>query len=78
MVQPWDILVWRCSRLLIIGAIKTSPTSDDTTSYKIVAFRKAGIKVLDHIGYIGEDMRVLMKEFKQKKKNELATKKPVT
>jgi hypothetical protein len=59
-----------------LGAIKTSSTSDDTTSYKIVAFRKAGIRVLDHIGYIGEDMRVLMKEFKEKKKKDnLATKK---
>jgi hypothetical protein len=34
---------------------------------KIRAFRKAGIKVLDHIGYIGDEMRELLKEFKRNK-----------
>jgi hypothetical protein len=29
-------------------------------------FREEGIKVLDHIGNIGEEMRDLLEEFKQK------------
>jgi hypothetical protein len=48
------------------GAIKDSTKSNDDTARKIRVFREEGIKVLDHIGNIGEEMRDLLKEFKQK------------
>ena len=41
--------------------------NDDDTISKIRAYRKEGIKVLDHIGYIGDEMRTLLKEFKESK-----------
>jgi hypothetical protein len=48
------------------GAIKDRiDRNDDDTTSKIRAYRKEGIKVLDHIGYIGDEMRTLLKEFKQ-------------
>jgi succinyl-CoA synthetase alpha subunit len=50
------------------GAIKDrSNRNDDATISKIRAYRKQGIKVLDHIGYIGDEMRELLKKFKEKK-----------
>jgi len=50
---------------VIEGAIKDRvDRRDDTTTSKIRAYRKEGIKVLDHIGYIGDEMRKLLKEFK--------------
>lgn len=53
---------------LIEGAIKDRvDRRDDSTTSKIRAFRKEGIKVLDHIGYIGDEMRKLLKEFKENK-----------
>jgi succinyl-CoA synthetase alpha subunit len=50
------------------GAIKDrTDRNDDDTISKIRAYRKEGIKVLDHIGYIGDEMRTLLKEFKENK-----------
>ena len=49
------------------GAIKDSFDSKDETMHKIRAFRRANIKVLDHIGYIGDEMKELLKAFKQRK-----------
>lgn len=46
--------------MLISGAIKDSPESHDAAIDKIREFKRAGIKVLDHIGYIGEEMKKLM------------------
>jgi hypothetical protein len=48
------------------GAIKDSFDSKDETMHKIRAFRLANIKVLDHIGYIGDEMKELLKAFKQR------------
>jgi hypothetical protein len=52
---------------LIKGAIMDGPTrttlrwsGPDSTMEKIKVFRKNGIKVLDHIGNIGEEMRLLL------------------
>jgi succinyl-CoA synthetase alpha subunit len=53
--------------LLTKGAIEDSFDSKDATKHKIRAFRRANIKVLDHIGYIGEEMKELLKAFKEKK-----------
>jgi len=53
-----------CKYCLSEGAIKDSRDSNDGAIDKIRAFRKAGIKVLDHIGYIGEEMRELLTEFR--------------
>lgn len=50
------------------GAIKDrAGRNDDATISKIRAYRKEGIKVLDHIGYIGDEMRTLLKWFKENK-----------
>ena len=49
------------------GAVKDSFDSKDATMDKIRAFRGANIKVLDHIGYIGDEMRELLKAFKERK-----------
>jgi hypothetical protein len=35
----------------------------ESTSHKIKTFREMGIKVLDHIGNIGEEMRELLNTF---------------
>jgi hypothetical protein len=66
LIPLWDIQVNRCARLLTTGAIRSGPFVDDSTARKITTFRKAGIKVLDHIGYIGTEMRDLLREFKSK------------
>jgi len=53
---------------LTAGAIKDRvDRRDDTTMSKIRAYRKDGIKVLDHIGYIGDEMRTLLKTFNRNK-----------
>ena len=54
--------------MLIIGAIKDSKDSKDDAIDKVRTFRKAGIKVLDHIGYIGDEMKELMIKFKKSRK----------
>lgn len=46
------------------GAIADSLIGKDSTVHKVRAFRRANIKVLDHIGYIGDEMRELLKAFK--------------
>jgi hypothetical protein len=51
--------------LLITGAIKDARDSNDEAIHKIRVFRNANIKVLDHIGYIGEEMRELLTAFKR-------------
>jgi succinyl-CoA synthetase alpha subunit len=48
---------------LTAGAIKDSVGSQDDAGSKIRAYRKEGIKVLDHIGYIGEEMKSLMSKY---------------
>jgi hypothetical protein len=53
--------------LLREGAIKDSADSGDSAADKILAFQKAGIKILTHIGYIGEEMRQLLSAFKAEK-----------
>jgi len=57
---PWDILVVHLWTSLISGAIKDSAASHDDARSKIRAYRAVGIKVLDHIGYIGEEMKNLV------------------
>jgi hypothetical protein len=48
------------------GAIMDGPTrtklasGPDSTAQKIKVFRQNGIKVLDHIGDIGQEMRLLL------------------
>ena len=49
------------------GAIKDNDSSKDEAKHKIRAFRSAEIKVLDHIGYVGDEMKELLKAFKSKK-----------
>lgn len=60
----WVILVRSLRTLLTEGAIRDSANSKDETKDKIKAFRNAGIKVLDHIGYVGEEMAELLRKFK--------------
>jgi hypothetical protein len=48
------------------GAIKDGQFSKDETIHKIRTFRRANIKVLDHIGYIGDEMKQLLKAFKER------------
>ena len=67
-ITQWVIQVGLCIReSLMKGAIKDSFECKDATMHKIRAFRRANIKVLDHIEYIGEEMKQLLKAFKDKK-----------
>jgi len=42
-------------------------TSRDDAAFKIKRFREANIKVLDHIGYIGQEMKLLLKWHQENK-----------
>ena len=53
----------------MLGAIKDRPEGKDETIHKIRAFRRANIKVLDHIGYIGDEMKTLLETFNSQKYN---------
>jgi hypothetical protein len=68
-ITRWDILVRFPWDRAHVGAIKDSRNSKDSAMEKIRYFRDRGIKVTNHLGNIGREMSLLLKDVGEKRFN---------